>query len=118
MNQSRSACPDPDHLRRVLDNALSEEEWHEVRAHLETCLSCRAQLDRWTEDPKVLAGAPGAGDATAAGSPALDEVLGRLKAEPRAGIADVSRTDPPSETSFGATQECPRGRSRVPTTPE
>ena len=117
MNQSPSACPDPDRLRRVLDNALSEAEWREVTAHLETCASCRARLDRWTEDPAVLAGARGPDVSRADPSPSLAEVLQRVKREAIPNLAAVSGNDPP-ESSAGATQECPPGRSEGTTTPE
>jgi hypothetical protein len=116
MNPSPSDCPDPARLRRVLDEALSESEGRDLAAHLETCASRRAQLDRWTEDPAVLAGAPGPDKAAVATSPALDEVLQRLGREPERGDSDVSRTEPPEAS--GATQECPPGRSEAITTPE
>src|SRR5262249_22602040 len=107
----------PDQLRRVLDATLSEGEWREVTAHLEACASCRAQLDRWTEDPEVLAGARGPDGLRADTSPALAEVLQRVKREPMPHLAAMSRTDPP-ESSPVATQECQPGRSEASTTPE
>jgi serine/threonine protein kinase/Tfp pilus assembly protein PilF len=82
VDQTPSACPDPARLRRVLDDALSDAERRDMAAHLDACELCQARLDRWTEDPAVLAGAPGPDAVKAATSPSLEEVLDRLKHMP------------------------------------
>jgi len=45
-------------LRRFMDGSLPEADERIVASHVETCPACRAQVDRWTDDPAVLAGAP------------------------------------------------------------
>ncbi len=90
-------------LRRALDEGLSEPEWREVAAHLELCEACRSQLDRWTENSLVVTGAPGPGEAELDVSPALDEVLQRLKRQQvpsvTAGAPGRVARGPPGETS-------------------
>src|ERR1700678_4365831 len=116
MNPSPSGCPDPARLRMVLDDGLPEAEWRELAAHLETCENCRAQLDRWTEDPAVLAGARISDASSPAPSRFLDEMLQRLKRQPEPALylAAASRAAPPQE-SGGETQACPPSQSEEPT---
>ena len=88
-----------------------------MAAHLETCAVCRAQLDRWTDDPAVLAGATGFDKSTVDTNAVLNEVLERLKRQPGPRDDDESRTEPPEE-SPSVTQERPPGRSETTTTRE
>jgi serine/threonine protein kinase/Tfp pilus assembly protein PilF len=79
------ACPDQERLRQFLDGTSPEAERRSIAAHLETCASCQAQLDRWTDDPAIVAAASRPHDepAIAVGG-ALDHALSELKRDLRA----------------------------------
>jgi formylglycine-generating enzyme required for sulfatase activity len=50
------SCPDAASLQRLLDDTLSETTQADLAQHLETCVSCRAALDKLATDGRSLLG--------------------------------------------------------------
>jgi len=55
MSQQPSHCPDTARLRGFRDGSLLDADQHAVAAHIESCAWCRAQLERWAQDPAASA---------------------------------------------------------------
>jgi eukaryotic-like serine/threonine-protein kinase len=122
-----SSCPSPEHLARLLEDALDPPERAQVEDHIEQCPACQGALERLTgaESPTPVS--------RPAGSPPDTEAstfLVRLKGRPgllgaalrRAARGDGGGPDTPSRTSrvgtgleVEARQTSPaRGLPRVP----
>jgi serine/threonine protein kinase/Tfp pilus assembly protein PilF len=104
-------------LQQFLAGSLPAAQSRAVEAHLNACASCCALLDRWTEDPAIVAGARAGDDKSPrALSPGLAEVLKRLKGE-RASIAPGDMHEGAEGARHVVTRDCPHGVSEETTVP-
>ena len=106
-------CPDPDDLRRLIEERLGPIRAAEIEAHVETCMTCQGHLERLTARPEWCRADRATREAGSSDGCALDAA----ETEADGVTTDLIRENPPapSETSTdsrggdSATAEGPDG---------